>query len=410
MSDLVEAAETLSKGSSPNSDRIPTSVGAGQAPRYRELATVAHAAGFTDVSPTQVHEWRVDGLLPPTGEQVSAGRRQGFATVRTPGVEEQLLALCDVRRETKSWNRLAILLWVDGWPITIERLKTAVLAEMPGRIDVSGPSDKVFDQVDELARRRGPGLFRQLSLGRIGPRVAAEATYLALLQGFGRLGELDETGERTVRRAAGLTRSSSSDADDPAPEPAGPASRSFGEFLGLFPVAHLHAVVEGASGVVILAARPRARLLLRDLPDLVRASELVGGRPTARSLGGVGTLGRLLPRVPGLAVAVPIILAEAGLADRFDAALDPLRKLADSVREPTRAGEIYLRKHPEQAGLIRKIGLQGLDERGLLVPLDPLDMAEALTEADRRIVGSSRGRMPLGLSWSERGGSPETQA
>jgi hypothetical protein len=80
--------------------------------------------------------------------------------------------------------------------------------------------------------------------------------------------------------------------------------------------------------------------------------------------------------VPGLAVAVPIILAEAGLADRFDAALDPLRELADSVREPRRAGKIYLRKHPEQARLIRKIGLQGLDERGLLVPLDPSEMPE----------------------------------
>jgi hypothetical protein len=373
-SDLAEA-QNLQKRPSDKRRRNFPSAGPGEAPVYRELADVAHAAGHVNVSPAQVHKWRMDGLLPPTGEQVSVGRR-GFATVRASRVEEQLLALCDFRSETKSWNRLAILLWVGGWPITIERLKAAVLAEMPGRIDVPRDNDKVFDQVDELARRRGPGLVRQLSLGRIGPRVAAEATYLALLQGLGRLGELDETGELAVRRAAGLTRSSSSDADDPAPGPAGPASRSFGEFLGLFPVARLHAVVEGASGALFLAARPRSRLLLRDLPDLVRASELFGGRASARRLGGVGTLGRLLHRVPGLAVAVPIILAEAGLADRFDAALDPLRELADSVREPRRAGEIYLRKHPEQARLIRKIGLQGLDERGLLVPLDPSEMPE----------------------------------
>jgi hypothetical protein len=53
--------------------------------------------------------------------------------------------------------------------------------------------------------------------------------------------------------------------------------------------------------------------------------------------------------------------------------LDPFQEVAESVREHRRAGEIYLRKHPEQARLIRKIGLRGLDERGLLVPLDPSD-------------------------------------
>jgi hypothetical protein len=375
LTDLAAAQGNVPKRPSPKSARNFPSAGPAEAPVYRELAEVAHAAGYTDVSPAQVHKWRIDGLLPPTGEQVSAGRR-GFATVRASGVEEQLLALCDLRKETKSWNRLAILLWVDSWPITIKRLRAAVLAEMPRQIDVSRPSDKVFDQVDKLARRRGPGLARQLSLGRIGPGVAAEATYLALLQALGTLGELDEIGERTVRRAAGLSRIESSHAADPVREPAGPASPSFGEFIGLFPVARLHAAVEGASEAVILAARKTARLLLRDLPDLVRAGELFGGRAAGRSLGGVGTLGRLLPRVPGLAVAVPIILAEAGLADRFDAALDPLRELADPAREARRAGETYLRKHPEQVRLILMIGLKGLDDRGLLIPLDPLDMAE----------------------------------
>lgn len=75
-------------------------------------------------SSAQVHKWRTDGLLPPTDAQVSAGRR-GFATVRASGVEEQLLALCDFRSETRSWNLLAILLWVDSWPIAIERLRAA---------------------------------------------------------------------------------------------------------------------------------------------------------------------------------------------------------------------------------------------------------------------------------------------
>jgi hypothetical protein len=45
--------------------------------------------------------------------------------VRASGVEGQLLALCDFRSETKSWNLLAILLWVDSWPIAIERLRAA---------------------------------------------------------------------------------------------------------------------------------------------------------------------------------------------------------------------------------------------------------------------------------------------
>jgi len=376
-SDLAEAAGSLPKRSSRKSGRDFPSASPGEAPIYRELADVAHAAGHLDVSPAQVHTWRRNGLLPPTGEQVSAGGRRGFATVRTSGVEEQLLALCDLRRDTKSWNRLAILLWVDGWPVTIERLKAAVLAEMPGQFDVSRGNDRLFDRLDELAQRRGPSLAKELSLGRLGPGVAADATYIALLQGLGRLDELDETGELAIRRAAGLSRSASIQADAPTPESADPSAPSFGEFFGQFSVVRLRAVVEGASGAVILEARPRARIVLRDLPALVRTGELLGGRAAARSLDGLDTLGRLLPRVPGLAVAIPLILAEVGLVDGLDAALDPFRELAASVREHRRAGEIYLRRHPEQARLIRQIGLRGLDERGLLVPLDPSDLAES---------------------------------
>ena len=147
----------------PEARRGPDSAGPGEAPVYRELADVAHAAGHVDVSPAQVHKWRMDGLLPPTGEQVSVGRR-GFATVRASRVEEQLLALCDFRSETNPWNLLAILLWVDSWPIAIERLRAA-----ESRLASPGPKGEARPTLRPDAQRApGPerpttGRFRMTS-------------------------------------------------------------------------------------------------------------------------------------------------------------------------------------------------------------------------------------------------------
>jgi hypothetical protein len=59
--------------------------------------------------------------------------------VRASGVEGKLLALCDFSSETKSWNRLAILLWVDSWPIAIERLGHGAYVALSAT--AAGPGD-----------------------------------------------------------------------------------------------------------------------------------------------------------------------------------------------------------------------------------------------------------------------------
>ena len=380
LSDLVGAVSTVQKRPRRNPRRNFPSVAQGEAPVYGELAAMAHAAGYPGVSPAQVHKWVNAGLLPATSWQVSVGRR-GFASARRPGVGEQLLALCRLRRETKSWNRLAIGLWIEGWSISIERLKAALLAELPASLDNPRFNDKRLDQLDGIARRRGPASLRQMGLGRVRSTTAAEAAYVAVLIAYGARDAVDETSAEAIRRAAGLARAGVDQPEQSDLDPAGPTLPPFGEFLGQFSVGRVRASVQNASGGALRAARPRARFLVRELPDLVRVADLYGGR-AAGDLGGLGVLGRLTPRMPWLAVVVPIVLAEAGFAERFDAIAASTGDALASAPELLRVGEIYRRNHADQLGLIRKIGLSGLAERGLLVPLTLAELAGTTESPD----------------------------
>jgi len=310
------------------------------------------------------------GLIPSTGEQRSFGRR-GFVTVRARGVEEQLLALCGLRRETKSWTALTILLWVDGWPIESNRLKTAVLAEMPGPYELV-MDDGAFDRLDELARRKGARTFRRLHVGRIGYRQASEGAYLALLLALGQVDDLDESAEQTIRRVAGLGSK-----PEVGEATADTESARFAAFVGLFSVHHLRSAVEDATEVDLAAVRPRAHFLLRDLPDLIRAADLYGGRTFSRkNLRGIERVGGLASRARWVAVSFPLVLAYEGIAQRLDTIFEPLIEQVAQARELLRIGDIYQRKHPDQIEALRKVGLRGLEERGLLVPLTPADLAD----------------------------------
>lgn len=336
-SDHAEPAGTLAKRPVRTSRQISTSAGAGQAPVYRELAAAAHAAGHTDVSPTQIHEWVMDGLVPPTSRQVSVGRR-GFTSVREPGVEEQLLALCHLRRETKSWDRLAILLWLDGWPVAADRLKSALLAELPVAPEKRRWTEKELDQLGVIADRRGPSLAQRLGIGRIGRRVAADGLYLLVSIALGTVRGVDEDAARTIERVAGMDPRARTDTiDGVGPWLTGSAAAGLDGFARAFSISRVQDLVEEATDADLAAARERARFLARDFPVMVRVLELTRGRNFA----GLRLVGRLVSRMPHLAVAMALYAEGARLADGLDelartaAECGPSRRTGGSDIVPT---------------------------------------------------------------------------
>lgn len=349
--------------------RISTSVRRGEAPVYRDLAAAAHAAGFAKITPGQVHEWVMDGLLPATAEQRSLGRH-GFETVRLPGAEDQLLALCRLRQTTKSWNRLAVLLWLGGWQISTDRLKRAVIEDLgdPSKLRLNAASDEGLDKLDEYARRRGPGFARRAGLGHVGPTSAAEGVMAALTVSFGGA-EWDEEAAQAIERLAGLTRARTDAIGDAPPWLDGPAAPSIDLSGFAFRAPEL---VRHATKAKLEAARPRARVFAIDMPLVAHAAELGLGL----NIAGLGVLARG-HITPAMAVAIALFFGDVGLGEQLSAMVETWSGLASHAAEMLPVVEAYVAKHPEQRAAIKRDGLQALIDRGEVVPLEP-DELEAL--------------------------------
>jgi hypothetical protein len=345
------------------------SVRQGEAPVYVDLAVAAHAAGFPRVTAGQIHKWVNDGLLPPTAEQHSAGRH-GFETVRLPGAEDQLIDLCRLRAQTKSWDRLAILLWLDSWQITSDRLRRAVLKELgdPSKLDLDPASDAGLDKLDEYAKRRGPAFARRAGLGHVGPAAAADGAMAALGVTFGGI-PWDEAAAQAMEPLAGLTRARTDAIGDAAPwlrdRPSPPIDLS--GFALRAPE-----LVRLATQAELDTARPRARVIAVDMPLVAHAAELGLGL----NIAGLGLLagGHV---TPAMAVAVALVFGDLGMGDQLDAMVGTWSALASQVAPMLPLVEAYVAKHPEQRVAIRREGLQALMDRGECIPFEPGEL-EAL--------------------------------
>lgn len=248
--------------------RFSTYADRNEAPVYRDLAAKARAAGFR-ISASQVHEWVMDDLLPSPGHRVSRGQA-GFRTERHEGMEEQLIALCQFRAVTKSWDRLAILLWADEWRLPTERYRRAVMAQLPeipdpntlddphsktlGDRDPTTLTEDELDEFDRAAATVAPK-YRRL-LRRSDRSLTADVTSAVLAMGVG----VAETTSRQVADA--LDRAVPMAAVvDPAVGLHDPLAE-LERFRTGFSVWKIRGLIEQARAQDLEASRPRVRALL----------------------------------------------------------------------------------------------------------------------------------------------------
>ena len=215
----------------------------------------------------------MDELLPSPGRRVSLGRA-GTRTERDEGVEGQLLALCQFRRLTKSWDRLAILLWAEGWRVPTERYRRAVLAELPQMPDPTSlwdehpsalqgrdPESLTEEELDELDRAAATAApkYRRL-LKRQDRSLAADVTSAVLGMALG-------TTELTSREVAdALDRAAVTDL---VPSPVGAEHDAVAELERLtqaFSIEKVRRMLEGATIDELEASRMHVRVLLKAVP------------------------------------------------------------------------------------------------------------------------------------------------
>ena len=245
---------------------------------YRELAGKARVAGYK-ISASQVRRWVMDELLPSPGRRVSLGRA-GTRTERDESVEGQLLAVCEFRGLTKSWDRLATLLWANGWRVPTERYRRAVLAELPRIPDPNSLSDEhprtlqgrdpkslSEEELDELDRAAGTvaPTYRHL-LNRQDRWLAADATSAVFAMALG-------TTESTSREVAdALDRAAVADL---VPSPVGSEHDAVAELERLrqaFSIEKVRRMLEQATVDELEASRMRVRVLLQTVPPRFRDS------------------------------------------------------------------------------------------------------------------------------------------
>ena len=347
----------------------------GEAPAYRELARIAAEAGYPEVTPSRVHTWVTARLLPPTAERVSRGSR-GFSSELRDGAVAQLIALAKHRRITANRHTLAVLLWLDGWDVPRDLVRSALLSVIPRRT-LSDASDEVLDRLDRLAAPIASLLVRRFRPGTRGARVAVDAA-AALIPAVHGAYEADEYAARNLELIAQLDRGRT-DRLEGTPAWLTGTARAPWRFMSRH--AHPSRVrhyIRCLPAEELDRTRRHAGYLAYELPAFARAFEVRFGAGFA----GLRALAMLTTRHAEIPAAVAVVVDRfPSLSRRLDLLIDglaPQRQRRDALLAIAQA---YASEHPDQRAALRRYGLDGLLERGQLRRLSGHD--ELLRRAER---------------------------
>lgn len=174
---------------------------------YDRLAAAARDAGHRDITPSRVHRWVRDQLLPGTVQRIPRGRH-GFAAEPSAQAREQLLALCAMRSHTKRLDQLAVLLWAAGWEIPLPRIRRALRTYAPRPVEPPKPSerDEAEWQLAKMAYKHAPGIQAHFGWRGVGREQVADAVLPTFMRLAGLRGKTNERDAAVIEQLTGLTR------------------------------------------------------------------------------------------------------------------------------------------------------------------------------------------------------------
>jgi hypothetical protein len=86
--------------------------------------------------------------MPPPGK-TGAGRGRGVRRPTPEGSAEQMMRLCQLLSEDRSLERAAFRLWIEGYAVPLERVRTALRALSPNRSHLLRLSGEALSEVAE---------------------------------------------------------------------------------------------------------------------------------------------------------------------------------------------------------------------------------------------------------------------
>lgn len=301
-------------------------------PVYEALAASAGAAGFENVTASQVHRWVRDRLLPATGHQVALGR-PGFRTVRSPAAEAQLLALCAWRRQTKRLDELAVLLWADGWDVPIARIRRTLITFGPKSLpNTTGRAQRadLHEQLEEMAYKFAPRVKAHFGRRGVEREQIAEAL-LPLLQVIAGLGgRIRKADARVLESLTGVNRGRTDSANNVAPWLQTPPLEAAG-LATEFSLASVTDMTANATDQELDHARRRVRFWLSDAPELARRL----GQNGDPEFAGLHVLASFRPNRAVEALVLMLFFDRLGLSSSQDELIAGLSEIIGS-HEPGR--------------------------------------------------------------------------
>jgi DNA-binding transcriptional MerR regulator len=149
-------------------------------PGWLDSRTFREIASERGITARSVELWRSRGLLPAPTRQPK-GRA---VWLYPPGTERQLERLLHWRGKTRNLSLLAIALWIEGFPIDVERIRTALgtlTDQMASEVDPNGDIPAFIDQqARKLAGARGKNSFPRIVKMKSDERVRACGYLLAV--------------------------------------------------------------------------------------------------------------------------------------------------------------------------------------------------------------------------------------
>ncbi|MCV0384753.1 MAG: hypothetical protein K5799_15130, partial [Erythrobacter sp.] len=234
------------------------------------LAEAARGSGYLDVTPSRVHRWVRERLLPATGRQVSEGRA-GFRTEPSVNAQAQLLALCAWRKETKQLDPLAVLLWMDEWDVPLERVRRALRSFVPTdppRPRNRAEREELEERLDVMAYKFAPRVKARFGRRGVEREEIADALLPILRRVAGLGGRIRNQDAVVIERMTGQDRARVDATPTEAPWLQTPAAESVEMASGL--------TFQTASSIVDVSdedlhrAKPRLRFWLRTGPAIAK--------------------------------------------------------------------------------------------------------------------------------------------
>ncbi|MEX2135775.1 MAG: hypothetical protein WEB29_02275 [Chloroflexota bacterium] len=256
----------------------------------------------------------------------------------------------------------------------MDMLKVALRSPLPtARLS---RSDRSLDRVDRIARRNLPRLMRMLRPGRMGGAALDAAAALAPVL-WALVDRIDSVAGSNLERLVGLHRGRTDGLPGAKPWLTGRPSFAWNAMLRYAVPSRVRPYIAAADQGTLDRSRLHARFLIYELPAFARGLEARKGV----GFGGLRFVAQLGPQHAAMLGCIAVVADSfPAMSRRFDLLIEGVAPFAEPRDILLALASEYASQHCDQAGLLRRHGLDGLIERGLARRLEGVD--DLLTRAE----------------------------